>query len=328
MAESHSEIKPIGGYFELADREAEHSLPIEGGVLLNTGRNALEFILKCIPDIKKVYLPLYTCEVVLEPLKRNHIIFTFYHINGKFEIADNIKLNNGDYLIANNFFGLKDDYIAELAKKYGERLIVDNAQALYAPVLHGIKAFYSTRKYVGVADGGIAVGVDGKYSLYLEEDDSSIHNSHLQIRKDQGAEAGFHDYQENEIKLDNQPIRRMCTNTRDILCHINYENVKEIRRSNFNYLHQALGGYNNFQIPSSDAFSCPMVYPLLLGSNQNLRNELIKNKIFVARYWPNVLDWSSNDSLEYLFADKILPIPVDQRYDERDLSRIVKLVKS
>ncbi len=328
MVESHSEVKSIGGYFELADREAEHSLPIKGGVLLNTGRNALEYILLSIPDVKKVYLPYYTCEVVLEPFKRNHIIYNFYHINARFEIADDINLNDGEYLIANNYFGLKDYYITVLAEKYGERLIVDNAQALYAPVLPGIKAFYSARKFVGVADGGIAVGVDGKYSLYYEEDDSTLHNSHLLIRKEQGAEVGFHDYQENEKKLDNQSIRRMCTNTRDILFHIDYEKVKEKRRSNFEYLHQTLKECNNLQVPSLDIFSCPMVYPLLLGSDRNLRSELIKNKVFVARYWPNVLNWRPNDSIEYLFADKIIPLPVDQRCDEEDLSRIVKIIKS
>ncbi len=326
MAVGCGEIKPIGGYFELANYEAEHPFPLQEGVLLNTGRNALEYILKSIPDIKKVYLPYYTCEVVLEPLKRNYISFSFYCINNKFEIAEDIRLADGEYLIANNYFGLKDSYILELAKKYGNRLIVDNAQALFAPVLPNIKAFYSTRKFVGVADGGVAVGVDDKNSLLYDEDDSTQHNSHLQIRKEQGAEAGFKFYQQNEMKLDNQPIRRMCTNTRDILWHINYDKIVLKRRDNFKYLHEALGPSNKLQIPSFDTFACPMVYPYWVETEKDLRNELIKNKVFVARYWPNVLDWTHFSSLEYNFANRFLPLPIDQRYGKDDMIRIYELI--
>ena len=46
----------IGGYFELADYE-EGVFPYQEGVLLNTGRNALEYILCCIGEVKLVYLP-------------------------------------------------------------------------------------------------------------------------------------------------------------------------------------------------------------------------------------------------------------------------------
>lgn len=324
MAESHSEIKPIGGYFELADYEGEHALPIEGGVLLNTGRNALEYILKSIPDIKKVYIPYYTCEVVLEPLNRNNIIFNFYCINNKFEIADDIRLEEGEYLVVNNYFGLKDAYISELAKLYGERLIVDNAQALFAPVLPGIKAFYSTRKFVGVADGGVAVGVDGKYSLLYGEDDSSLHNSHLLIRKLHGAEAGFKKFQQNELKLENQPILRMCNKTRDILHHIDYHRIISCRRANFNFFEKKLGANNILQIPSLNTFTCPMVYPYWSANGQKLRKTFINNNIYVACYWPNVLKWTLSNSLENAFAQNIIPLPIDQRYNEDHLSRILK----
>ena len=40
MVESHCQMKAIGGYFELANREEKSSIPVDG-VLLNTARNAL-----------------------------------------------------------------------------------------------------------------------------------------------------------------------------------------------------------------------------------------------------------------------------------------------
>ena len=157
MVESNSEItKPIGGYFELADRESADNFPHKDGILLNTGRNALEYILRSIKDIKSIYLPYFTCEVVLEPIKKLGIPYNFYNINPRFEIADRIILGEGDYIIVNNYYGIKDLYIRSLYARYGDHLIVDCAQAFFAPVVTGIKAFYSCRKFVGVADGGIA----------------------------------------------------------------------------------------------------------------------------------------------------------------------------
>ncbi len=314
----------IGGYFELADRESEHPLPIEGGVWLNTGRNSLEYILKSIQKINCLYIPYYTCEVVLEPLNRNHIDYCFYHINNKFEIADEIRLDDRDYIIYNNYFGLKDAYVADLIKQYKDRLIIDNAQALFAPQNPGIKAFYSIRKFVGVSDGGVALGVDDKYSLLYAEDDSSLHNSHLIIRKLQGAEAGFKNFQQNELTLDNQPILRMCNKTRDILQHIDYQRIISCRRANFNFFEKKLVATNNLQLPSLNSFACPMVYPYWCENSQELRKILINNKIYVACYWPNVLKWSLSNSLEYAFAQNIIPLPIDQRYNEETLSRILK----
>lgn len=318
-------MRAIGGYFELADRESESNYPVDG-VRLNTSRNALEYIIRSIPDMRHIYLPLYTCEAVVQPFKRlPNIEYSFYHINERFEIADDIRLQEGEYLIANNYFGIKDAYIAELAQKYGERLIVDNAQALFAPALSEIKTIYSARKFVGVADGGFAVGVNDLEALNYEFDNASEHNSHLLIRKEQSAEAGFKDYQANECKLDNQPIRRMAPQTEDILRHIDYKNVIAKRRFNYEYLHKALREKNQLELPVNDSFACPMVYPFF-GCNENLRSRLIDNKIFVARYWPNVFDWCKESDIEYKFAKYILPLPCDQRYAEEEMERIISLI--
>lgn len=318
-------MKAIGGYFELADREKGGNYPVDG-VRLNTSRNALEYILRSLPDCKHVYLPLYTCEAVVQPFKRlPNLRYSFYHINEKFEIADEIQLQEGDYLIANNFFGVKDAYIAELANKYGNRLIVDNAQALFAPVIPGIKAIYSARKFVGVADGGFAVGTSMTEPFSYPVDNASDHDSHLLIRKEQGAEAGFKDYQQNECKLNNHPICRMAPQTEEILTHIDYEKVIAKRRSNFEYLHQALGIRNQLVLPEFGTFACPMVYPFI-GGDADLRNKLTNNKIFVARYWPNVLEWCEENDIEYKFAKYILPLPCDQRYGKEDMKRIINII--
>lgn len=320
-------MSAIGGYFELADLVEGGRFSHNDGVLLNTGRNALEYILRSIGEVKRVYLPFYTCEVVLEPLRKLNIPYTYYHINTGFEIADELNPLEGEYIIANNYYGIKDAYIQKLANKYGNHLIVDCAQAFFAKPIFGIKAFYSMRKYVGVADGGVAyLGVLPDDLVEVEErEKTEDHDNHLFKRKRFGAEAGFTDYQSNEKKLDNQPIRLMSFQTKWLLDHIDYDNVVASRRENYQYLHESLERLNQLSLPDMDSFACPMVYPFKTKTNQNLRKELIDNKIFVARYWPNVKEENSFET-EYDLAMNVIPIPCDQRYGKEEMNRIKTII--
>lgn len=321
-------MKAIGGYFELADYE-EGIFPHKDGVLLNTGRNALEYILRNIEEVRNVYLPYYTCEVVLEPLKKLHIPWQYYHINTCLEIAEELHPHDGEYIIANNYFGIKDAYIQTLANKYRGHLIVDCAQAFFSIPISGINVFYSTRKYVGVADGGVAYLEDMHNEIVqvLETDCSDGHDSHLLMRKRLGAEAGFADFQENEEKLANQPIRWMSDISVDILSHIDYDAVISKRKSNYSYLHGRLKDKNLLPLPEMDTFVCPMVYPFMTDTRGDMRSFLIDNKVFVAKYWPNVIPFL-DFGIEYQLANRLLAIPCDHRYTIDDMNRIVELVFS
>lgn len=319
-------MKAIGGYFEI-ENEGVGIFPHKAGILLNTGRNALEYILLSISDIRRIYLPYYTCSVVLEPIKRLGVPFAYYHINGNLEIDGQVMLKESEYIIANNYYGIKDAYIETLAEKYGDRLIVDCAQAFFAPIISGIKMFYSTRKFVGVPDGGVAYCDKGTNLFHFKQDDSIDRLEHLYIRKEQDAEAGFKLYQANEKKLDNQNVCLMSTFTSDILERIDYNSIVTRRRENYLYLHKLLKGINHLSLPKMDTFCCPMVYPYMGSIDKNIRQKLIDNKIYVACYWPNVQPYH-DFYREVDMAKRIIPLPIDQRYGIDDMDRIVKIIAS
>jgi len=316
-------MKPIGGYFELADREQGEFIH-KDGVLLNTGRNALEWILLSIGCVKKIYLPYYTCDVVLEPLRRLHIPWQYYHINEQLEVAEDIQPGEDEYVIVNNYFGVKDAYIKKMVSLYGPKMIVDCAQAFFAPVEPGIKTFYSARKFVGVADGGIAYGINGQ--LPEVEDESLSHAAHLFIRKELGAEAGFATYQKEEELLNNQPARKMSEFTQDILKHIDYNAVVKQRKQNYAYLERGLRSMNKLQLSGIAIFQSPIAYPLMVANGVELRKQLIEQKVFVPRFWPN--EHIPEERINgYTLSETILPLPVDQRYGEEEMKRIVEIIK-
>lgn len=62
--------KTIGGYIPLELSKGELYYP--DLIALNTGRNALEYVLR-IRKYTTIYLPYYTCEVLLEPLRKLNV---------------------------------------------------------------------------------------------------------------------------------------------------------------------------------------------------------------------------------------------------------------
>ena len=321
-------MKEIGGYFSLEIKETFQENTIHSqGLFLNSGRNALEYILSSLSVVSKLWIPYFTCDVVLEPIKKLGIPYDFYRINEHLELCEDIQLASDEYLLSTNYYGIKDSYMENLARKYGSHLIVDNAQALYAHPIEGIKTFYSPRKFAGIPDGGIAYMEAGKDIQSFDTDVSYDRLSHLLKRIDLGAGAGYTDFKDNSRKLANQPIMQMSRLTGVLFASIDFEGIRERRLKNFRILHEALKSSNQLAIPAIGSFSCPLVYPYFTN-DCTLKKKLIDNKVFVATYWPNVLEWCKEDTLEYQLADRIIAIPIDQRYGEEEMKYITNLILS
>lgn len=319
-------IKPIGGYFEWEFPANNGWFPHSDGVLLNSGRHSLEYILKFLGTIKRLWIPYYTCDVVLQPLERLGIPYSFYRINKDFTLAEEVTLSEGEYIIYTNYFGLMDAYCKGMANRYGNQLILDCAQAFFAPWIEGINTFYSPRKFVGIPDGGIAY-VNKPTSLELPKDHSYDKCVHLLKRHDLTPMDGYNDFKESSHKIASSPLSSMSTLTQKMLSSLDYGAIKDRRFTNFTLLHAHLAASNELQIPTLDSFDCPMVYPYYT-KNSELRRHLISNQIFVATYWPNVFEWTKEGEFEYDLCKNIIPIPIDQRYDVKDMMKIVEIIKN
>ena len=70
--------KAIGGYFEL-ELPLYPELHAEA-IALNSGRFSFEYLLRC-RKYKKVYIPYYTSDSVIEPVIKLGIDYEFYHID-------------------------------------------------------------------------------------------------------------------------------------------------------------------------------------------------------------------------------------------------------
>ncbi len=310
----------IGGYFELElPQKAEYH---KSALALNTGRNCLEYVLRA-RSYKKVYLPYYSCEVLLEPFNKLGVEYGFYHINESLELEQPVSIKDGEALLYINYFGLKQDYVTLLSATYGEQLIVDNTQAFYAKPIKGIDTFYSCRKFFGVADGAYLY-FSQSLDMELEQDQSWQRMEYLLKRIDISPEAAYTDFRTQSELLKNNPIKRMSRLTDRIMASIDYAGLAEHRRNNFKQLDEAIGHINGVKWNLTDD-AVPMVYPFLTDDS-SLRQRLIDNKIYVAQYWPNVLQWCSPADSAHKLTQCLLPLPIDQRYGEQEMNRIIQTI--
>lgn len=299
----------IGGYFELELRKGSHYH--KDAIRLNSGRNCFEYILRA-RGYRKVYMPYYTCQVMFDTANAAGVEIAYYSINEQLEPVALPQLQQGEAFLYTNYYGLKQRYVEKLARYYGEQLIVDNAQAFFAKPIAGIDTFYSPRKFFGVPDGGyLYTNVRLKESIPQAESISRM--SHLLKRIEQGAEAGYADYQKAEVSLDNRPIERMSRITEALLGSIDYAEVVASRKRNFEYISQKLEKSNLIHLPL-EPDAVPLVYPYWTG-DAGLRRRMIDNKFFVATYWPNVSD---DCGLVTILKSNLLPLPIDQRYNHLD----------
>lgn len=312
-------MRAIGGYFELELSSGKEFHP--NALRLNSGRNAFEFIL-LNTAYKRIFLPYYTCDVLLQPLNKLGIAYEFYSINEHFEPQfDFDKLQATDAFVYTNYFGLKTSFIDFLVTKK-INLIVDSAQAFYAQPCPNVPSFYSARKFFGVPDGAYVYGL--KKNTEIEQDFSFERFSHLLKRIDLSPEMGYADYVHNEEQFDTGTIKMMSKLSQKILDSINYKEIAQIRVENFHFLHKHLASMNLLPIEINDD-NVPMAYPFL-SDDLALRQKLVEHKIYTPIFWQGILKFLKKEDWEYQLVNKLVILPIDQRVTTNDLEKIVNII--
>ena len=309
-------VKAIGGYLQLQLPEKHEFYP--SLIKLNTGRNALEYLLT-VNNYSCIYIPYFTCEVLLEPIKRLNLTYHFYTLDKNLDPVIDFKIEPTECFLYTNYFGIKQATIARLREQV-PNLIIDNSQAFFSRPLPGLDTFYSCRKFFGVPDGAyLQTNIVGNFRL---EKDVSFHRvTHLLQSIDQPIENGYESFVQNNDVLSQNPIRQMSALTEIMLKSIDYQECRKIRSRNFNILHTALEKKNKLMIDIDHADG-PLCYPLLV-EKESVKKKLISKRVFVPVYWPNVFRWTTSRMFENYLATHLVSLPVDHRHNEEDMSRIV-----
>lgn len=314
--------KIIGGFFslELPMRSEYHSQALR----LNSARYALEYILR-VRHYKKIYLPAYICDSVLQPIKRLNIDYTFYSIDEHFSpIFDQMPEDNACFLYVNHF-GMNNKNVQNVCRNLAN-VIIDNTQAFFERPQLRVDTLYSPRKFFGVPDGGYLY-TNAEERLELDQDPSYYRYDALLKQIDLGSVSAEPLFEQNEAYLDTCGMHAMSRTTQRLLMSVDYEQVRTIRNENFRFLHQQIGTYNLLRADFTNV-NGPMCYPFLIEHGEKLKDCLLERHIYANDYWQEVLSRVPPARFDYKLAKNLIALPIDQRYTETDMRFIAQIVGS
>lgn len=309
-------VKIIGGYLK-SDLLTKKINPFFKSPIFSNGRTCLSLIIDNL-DISKIYIPSYICNSVIDLIREKNLPYEVYYIDLKFRPIQRFELQNDEYFLYINYFGICSDNVKKLRSVYRKNFIIDNSMAFFENNNENI-CFNSARKFFGVSDGAY---VDGIKLLDNLKERSKSFNYHIELRNRNNISKGYNLFLKNE-NVHNKTRCRVNLDSLRILKRIDYNYIIKKRVFNFEYLHQYINHLNKLEITLEDK-SVPLYYPLLLTREFDL--ELLhKNKIFTPKFWDRMYYFDYNNP--NLSLHKIIPLPVDQNCSISDLLRIVQNIE-
>jgi hypothetical protein len=315
----------IGGYFELELRKGHNPYP--QAVAFNSARSAFKALVLA-RNLRRVHLPVYICDVMPNVLRGSGIEVLRYTLTERLELPELPTLQADEALLFVDYFGLKADYIGEvLAVRYGKQLIVDNSQALFSKPQPGIATLYSPRKFVGVADGGWLANAPADLPQ-AQSSRSQARFTALLGRLEDAPQHHYATFQALEQALENDGVQAMAISTARVLDGIDYHEIARRRIDNLAYMRARLDPLNRFASWPAQPVAA-LCYPLLVKSAEaatRLRAQLLDQHVYVPSYWREVLSSPTAPPIERDWAQCLLPLPIDQRYNVDDMNRLADAI--
>ena len=116
-----------------------------------------------------------------------------------------------------------------------------------------------------------------------------------------------------------------------LLNEIDVEETKRKRSDNYRYLYEQLSN-SSICVPverSLDELTCaPLFFPVYVKDRASFQKKMAQQEIYAPVLWPvHTESLLINDSIKRIY-NEILMLPIDQRYGEDDMKRIIKVINS
>ena len=308
-------MRPVGGEIEVDLQE--------NIFYTDSGRSSLRFFLKNIKP-KKVLLPDFLCEVILDVLKSENIEYSFYHINKDLSIDKSSLKNNFDIFYIINYFGVIQD-ISNIEEIIKNKIIIEDNVFFYNFENRGFKkwfSFNSYRKVTNLADGSlIKTNLELKdsrenkniFSRYKYEA-KKIKYEFVKFNK-QEEKKYLELFQKGEELLDKQNfIGKISDESIYLLTLYEYDKIKKIRKERFEKLYKEFNKYCLNKNPKEYSF-----FVLKLDNRNEIRKKLFEYKIFLPIHWPKITDNN--------LYNEIISVPLFENYSNEEFDYMIKILE-
>lgn len=308
-------MKPIGGELALHDNL--------NYFFTDSGRSSLRLLCKNFPD-KKVLLPNFLCEIIVEIFEQENMQYEFYQINKDLTINTFSINSDFDIFYIINYFGM---HLA-IPKKFENKIIIeDNVFFVDFKNQHDYKkwfAFNSYRKITQIADGSLI-----KTNLTLDDYRTNGPSPFSMLKYE--AKETKHRFLTHQISDESTYLVKFenaetCLDNQKEIFHISdrslgqinmlitsYQKEKALREYNYDYIRHEL---NELTIKiESDFYS----YSIILAEDRDrLRKHLFLKNIFLPIHWPK----SKGNNILH---KQILSLPLF--YTQEETVYLVKSIK-
>lgn len=329
----------------------------QGGdyVWMSTGRSATRLVLQTLeernPNHKKVaLLPPFTCHTVFEPfMDFGYEIHTMPLAMDLTTSAEDIlksqALCDAGVVLVHRYYGFDtlpgfNQAVLELQER-GVVVIEDCTQCLYSDFKVSDADYFvaSIRKWCGVPDGGFAICKKGNFAHKPSQTDEPMVEakriaSELKyqfIFEGKGDKPTFKaKYREGETLLDNQSTYYTIGDLSAIIqADLDVANLKRKRRANYKVLLDGFQSVSGIKVVFDHLPEdvTPLYFPILVDEREPFQDLLADNDIYAPVVWPKAENCPAVGENADMIYEKILCIPIDQRYDIDDMQRIVKVIK-
>jgi dTDP-4-amino-4,6-dideoxygalactose transaminase len=301
----------IGGAHALAKKDAEWVDSQEYNIAYTANARSAIYVAFKMCNPQTIWFPSYTCVSVLH----EEFPVRFYAVS-QFLKPERPPIKPGDLVVAIEYFGFPiDDEFEEHVKHHRGILLKDKSQSLFSRP-SGDFAVYSLVKQMGFSDGGLLYH-NGEAPELTQVDLPDAHFRELRLKYDQGEQNDW--YQEYlRFKAKPQPfgLFAMSEATRANLGQ-RYEQMGIRCRENYAKLQESLKPI--FDVKDE----CPSGFPVISSDRDNLQKRLAESRIYCPIHWDlkDKIPKSFRDS--YDLSSKILTIPCDWRYGEKDMEYII-----
>lgn len=317
-----------------------------------SGRNAIKALCKILSMTNKtVLLPIYTCESVIFPFVEEGWKLCFYHITKDLQIdIDSLeqKYNavHPDVVFFHGYFGFDTtrtsmNVLKSLQDK-GCILVEDTTSNLLSDNRTDFADYYisSLRKFFAIPDGGILIGKKKFPELNIVDSPKDVvekatlayvaKNTYFMSPSKEKKSEFKNLYKEfhNEIEI-NDKLYHMSLKSKEIIEKVDVEKIRRKRRSNYNQLYYALRKFDNM-VPVLGACTdsiTPLFIPIYYnGKREELQSYLADNDIYCPVIWPKPSQIIIEDGVTQYIYEKMLCIPIDQRYGGDEMNKIIHIL--
>lgn len=352
--------KEIGSIFPLSDavlsKAETDKVSYKGDRLYySLCREALYDIAKAMGGAgNTVLIPAYTCQTVVTPFEEAEWHCEYYSISRSLRIdvqklTEHVEKHHPTLVVVHPYFGMdldeSEESLLTKIKQQGVDIVVDLTQCLFSTKDYPFASFKvaSYRKWMPIPDGGYLKqltekvfisqpGCDNKEftereiaAMYLRGqyfDNGQQRTKAISIRLSKAADF---------IAESNIAPHKMSPVAYNLMQNENLELNQQCRFDNYAYL------YNN--ILESDKITkvckdidavttAPLYFTIYVKERPVLQRQFAQDSIYAPVIWPvedeRVL---IDEDVEYIY-DHLLAIPCDQRYDQKDMQRVIDIINN